>query len=159
MRSSLKELGADYVFTYEELAEKSFRSIITDITGGSPLRLALNCVSGPSTTHLAKLLSANASLVTYGAMSRQPLSLPSSLFIFKGLKSLGFWMTTWYARCSREERRAMTDELVDMARRGKLKEPEAQIVALTGDDDEFGRIAREAIKNATGGQKLIFRWS
>ena len=157
LRKELQGLGADHVFTYNELADKAFKSKIADITSGAPLRLGLNCVGGKDTANMAKLLSKEATLATYGAMSMQPLSLPSSLFIFKGLKSLGFWMTTWYAKHSFEERKKMTDDLVDMIRRGKLKEPEAEIVQLGGNDEEMGRMAGEAIKNVKG-KKLMFKW-
>lgn len=155
LRKSLQALGADHVFSYSELSDKSFRSKIVDLTAGAPLRLGLNCVGGKDTAAMAKLLSKDATLVTYGAMSMQPLSLPSSLFIFKGLKSLGFWMTTWYAANSRDARQVMTDELVQMCQEGKLKEPEAEIIELKGNGDEIGVIAREAIRNIRG-KKLMF---
>ena len=157
LRKQLGDLGADHVFSYSELADKSFKGKIADLTAGAPLKLGLNCVGGKDTSNMAKLLSKEATLVTYGAMSMQPLSLPSSLFIFKGLKSLGFWMTTWYAKNSPETRREMTDALVDMIRRGKLKEPETEVLKLEGSDEEVGRIVREAIKNVKG-RKLMFTW-
>jgi hypothetical protein len=47
------------------------------------IKLGLNCVGGKPTSLLAGYLGHNAALVSYGAMSMSPLSLPTSLFIFK----------------------------------------------------------------------------
>lgn len=41
-------------------------------------------------------------MVTYGAMSQQPLSIPPSLLIFKDLRLRGFWLTGGYAKAGRE---------------------------------------------------------
>lgn len=156
LREELQALGADHVFTYSELAEKSFRKTFTDITAGAPVKLGLNCVGGQDTFNMAKLLSKNATLVTYGAMSMQPLSLPSSLFIFKGLKSAGFWMSDWYTTTSKsEERKKMTQELISLMEKGKLKEPKAEIVQLKGTDEEIAQMAKEAMKNVKG-KKVVF---
>lgn len=51
----------------------------------------LNCVSGDPTKDMTRFLAEGATLVSYGAMSKQPLSLPTSLFIFRDLVCRGFW--------------------------------------------------------------------
>lgn len=156
LRKELQDLGADHVVTYSELADKNFRKTFAEWTGGASVKLGLNCVGGKDTSNMAKLLSKDATLVTYGAMSMQPLSLPSSLFIFKGLKSVGFWMSDWYKKHGEsKERRKMTEELVRLMEEGKMKAPLAEIVELTGSDEEIGAKAREAIKNVKG-KKVVF---
>ena len=87
LRKQLGDLGADHVFSYSELADKSFKGKIADLTAGAPLKLGLNCVGGKDTSNMAKLLSKEATLVTYGAMSMQPLSFTIHL---QGLEELGF---------------------------------------------------------------------
>lgn len=69
-----------------------------------PIRLMLNCVGGPDTTAMTRLLGDNAHLVSYGAMSKKPLSLPTSAFIFKNLSAQGFWQSRWYNQHTRKER-------------------------------------------------------
>merc|ERR1712225_108358 len=123
-RSELKALGADHVFTYDELQAEGgrpFKSQLKSLIADAPISLGLNCVSGPSTTAMMKLLSPKAQLVTYGGMSMKPVSVPSSLFIFKQLECKGFWMTTWYATCSAEERSEMYDEIVGLVAEGKFR--------------------------------------
>lgn len=158
LRSQMQALGADHVVTYSELGDKGFKSRLADWTSSSHFSLALNCVGGPDASNMAKLLHNNGSLVTYGAMSKQPLSLPSSLFIFKNLKSLGFWMTTWYATCTKEARMDMTNELVRLMETGKLKGPETHVVELGGSDKNIAETAIEAIETVKG-KKVIFRFS
>ena len=63
---------------------------------------------------MAKLLGSDAHIVSYGAMSKRPLTLPTSLFIFKNLTSHGFWQTRWYDQKTRQEREDLMQKLVDM---------------------------------------------
>ena len=157
LRKQLQTLGADHVVTYSELADKDFKAKLADWTSSSPLRLALNCVGGQDTSNMAKLLHKDGTLVTYGAMSMKPLSLSSSLFIFKNLKSLGFWMTTWYGACTEEQRLEMTSDLVQMIENGKLKEPDSEIVDLKGNNEDIANIAKKALQTVKG-KKIIFRF-
>ena len=69
---------------------------------------------------MTRLLGQNAVLVSYGAMSKQPLSLPTSLFIFKELKSVGFWLSRWYSDRTVKEREELMKVLVDLMASGKV---------------------------------------
>lgn len=57
LKTKLKSLGADHVFTYSEFFEKETRNQIKEIIKGAEMRLALNCVGGKETGDMAKLLS------------------------------------------------------------------------------------------------------
>jgi trans-2-enoyl-CoA reductase len=63
-------------------------------------------------TSMARLLGVNSHLISYGAMSKQPLSLPTSLFIFKNLTAHGFWQSRWYEDKSQSEQEALIHKLV-----------------------------------------------
>jgi len=56
-------------------------------------KLGLNCVGGASSTAVAKSLAAGSTIVTYGGMSMKPLTIPTSLLIFKDLTCKGFWLS------------------------------------------------------------------
>ena len=71
-------------------------------------------MSGPPTTALLRVLGPDAQLVSYGAMSKQPLALPTGLHIFRGLVARGFWMSRWYAEHGRAEREALLREVVSL---------------------------------------------
>jgi trans-2-enoyl-CoA reductase len=59
-------------------------------------------------------------MVTYGAMSRKPVQIPSSLFIFNDVILRGFHLARWLQKASPQERSAMLDQLVGMVRQGAL---------------------------------------
>ena len=71
----------------------------------------LNCVGGPATSAMTRFLGENAHLVSYGAMSKQPLSLPTSAFIFKNLQAHGYWQSRWYTQHSRQDREDLMESL------------------------------------------------
>ena len=122
----LRAEGADVVLTDgEELPAQ-----IAAATGGAPLRLALNAVGGDSALRLAKALAPGATIVTYGAMSRQPLRIPNGLLIFKDLRWRGFWISQWYLRASPDATRAMFAELFDLTQRGVLSSPVERVYPL-----------------------------
>jgi trans-2-enoyl-CoA reductase len=119
LKQHLHGLGADHIFTYDELANKSLSSQIKEITGKKSIRLFLNCVGGRDTQAMAKFLGTDAHMISYGGMSKQPVSLPVSLHIFKNLTSHGFWQAKWYQTHSRDERQALVDRLTQMIAEGK----------------------------------------
>ncbi|THH19263.1 hypothetical protein EW146_g1886 [Bondarzewia mesenterica] len=162
LRRELMDLGATQVVTYDELKDKSARSKVKKWTRGKDIRLGLNCVSGEPATIMARFLGQDAHLVSYGAMSRQPLSLPTSLFIFKNLICHGFWQSRWYKERSRSEREKLVETLVDLMNEGKLGEPKHEILTLhkTESDGEATRKVREVMtRMAEGkyGKKVLLR--
>uniref|UniRef100_A0A915PPG0 Enoyl-[acyl-carrier-protein] reductase, mitochondrial n=1 Tax=Setaria digitata TaxID=48799 RepID=A0A915PPG0_9BILA len=88
--NELRTLGADYVLTEVEL----LKGMKTKV---SSARLALNCVGGRSTSLLINCLENEGVMVTYGGMSKQPIQVPTSSFIFKNIQLRGFWMSHWYS--------------------------------------------------------------
>ena len=69
---------------------------------------------------MAGLLGNNAHLVSYGAMSKQPLSLPTSFFIFKNLTAHGFWQSRWNQEKSHAEKESVMKQVVELIRQGKV---------------------------------------
>ncbi|KAG8979268.1 mitochondrial 2-enoyl thioester reductase [Tulasnella sp. JGI-2019a] len=161
LKGQLAALGADRVLTYDEILDKAMRKTVAEWTGGKDIQLGLNCVGGPETTAMAGYLGHDAHLVSYGAMSRSPLALPTSLFIFKNLTSHGYWQSRWYKTHSKADREAMTNEIIQLYLDGKLKEPDHDIVELRGSDEEATRLFTEAAKRLAGGgtgKKVLLTW-
>ena len=113
----MKEDGADFVFLDDEEAPPR----IALAAGGAPIALAFNAVGGESALRLANAVTHGATIVTYGAMSRQPLRIPNGLLIFKDLRWRGFWITPWGQRATANELAAMFGELFALAQFGRLK--------------------------------------
>ncbi|KAJ7623363.1 hypothetical protein FB45DRAFT_102988 [Roridomyces roridus] len=155
LSNKLKALGATEVLTYDDLADRALtKSIVKDWTAGKGIRLGLNCVSGKDTTSMARLLGQDAYLVSYGAMSKEPLSLPTSLFFFKGLTATGFMQNRWNETHSRSDQEALISTLVDLAVDGKLKEPEHEIFTISGQDSDqvAGQKVQELMDKVTNGR-------
>ncbi|KAJ3216785.1 hypothetical protein HDU67_008962 [Dinochytrium kinnereticum] len=149
LERDLKSLGADMVIPEEGL-RKAEKDIIS-LSGKAPL-LGLNCVGGKSATNVARQLGEGGTLVTYGGMSKEPVTLPTSLFIFKDIQSRGFWMTRWYANNSDEERRNMTDAILGLAREGRFREPWHQKIRWLEDEGRATEVVRDAVKRTLGGR-------
>ncbi|KAG0707147.1 hypothetical protein DFH29DRAFT_897301 [Suillus ampliporus] len=145
LKKHLESLGAAHVVTYDELSDKSLREKVRTWTGGKGIRLGLNCVSGKTTTLMARLLGDSAHLVSYGAMSKEPLSLSTSLFIFKNLTCHGFWQTRWYRDKSVEERQELFETLTALMRDGKLQGPDHEILTIGGMESDVS--ASEKIRD------------
>jgi trans-2-enoyl-CoA reductase len=60
-------------------------------------------------------------MVTYGGMSRKPVTVPTSLLIFKDIELKGFWLSRWAATHSASERQAMLNEIFALIRAEKLR--------------------------------------
>lgn len=123
LKSELEALGATKVVTESELMDRSFKDQVASWTNShrEPIRLALNCVGGKPATALAKLLSPDAHMVTYGAMSKQPTLLPTGLLIFQNITFSGFWVSRWSDRHPRDKQQTLEDVL-RMMREGRLKD-------------------------------------
>lgn len=115
--AELRAEGGNVVLVEGEgLSEK-----IADATRGAKILLGLNCVGGDSGLRVAKALAHGGTLVTYGAMARQPLRMSASLLVFKDLTFRGFWITQWMQRANAQEIRAMFDKLFPLIRKGVIR--------------------------------------
>ena len=90
-------------------------------TNSAPIRLGLNAVGGDSALRLANCLAPGSTMVTFGAMSLQPLKIPNGLLIFKDLRFKGIWINKWYDNATMDERMEAFRRLFEMAKRGLLK--------------------------------------
>jgi trans-2-enoyl-CoA reductase len=99
---------------------ENLRDEVAAQTQRAKIRLALNAVGGESAVRMAKALAPDATIVTYGAMSLQPMSIPNGMLIFKNLRFTGFWVNKWYDGATAQQRAETFAPLFDMAQRGLL---------------------------------------
>src|SRR5881227_1374788 len=114
--SELRAEGGDVVLVDSE----NLRREVEDAIGAPPVRLGLNAVGGESALRLANCLAPGSTIVTYGAMSLQPLKIPNGLLIFKNLIFRGIWINKWYDNATAEDRMSAFRTLFEMAGRGLL---------------------------------------
>ena len=113
----LRKLGGDVVLVDGE----NLRNEVAAATERAPIKLALNAVGGENALRVAKTLASDATMVTYGAMSLQPLCIPNGMFIFKNLRFTGFWVNKWYDAATPQQRAETFAPLFGMAKRGLLQ--------------------------------------
>jgi mitochondrial enoyl-[acyl-carrier protein] reductase / trans-2-enoyl-CoA reductase len=97
------------------------REEVKNATSGASIHLGLNSVGGDSALSLANCLAPGGTLVSFGAMSLQPLKIPTGLLIFKDLRFRGIWINKWYDNATPAERRETFRPIFEMAKRGLLK--------------------------------------
>ena len=152
LRKEMLDLGAHKCVTDAELAQKGFKDQIQEwLNGGrDKLKLGLNCVGGDAALGMAKLLSNGATMVTYGAMGRAPLKIPTSMLIFKDLRFTGFWVSQW-AQKNPEDKKLAVERILALYREGNLKE--SPTVDVRWDWDTKGETLVEAVQGTLEGYR------
>src|SRR5437764_264189 len=112
----LRSEGGDVIL----LDDENLRNAVKDAIGGAAIRLGLNAVGGESALRLMNCLAPGGTLVSFGAMSLQPLKIPTGLLIFKDLRFRGIWINKWYDNATPAERMAAFNPIFDMAKRRLL---------------------------------------
>jgi NADPH:quinone reductase-like Zn-dependent oxidoreductase len=136
----LRALGADVVVTDDAPWAKQ----IAGLTGGAWPRLGLNAVGGDSARAVARALAPGGTLVTYGAMAKQPLVIDNRLLIFQGIAFRGFWLTGWWRTAAADQRRELYATLAAGQRDGWLQAPIAATYPLAAARDAILAAQQEA---------------
>ena len=147
--NELRGDGGDVVLVDGE----SLREEVKTATGGASIRLGLNSVGGDSALRLANCLALGGTLVSFGAMSLQPLKIPTGLLIFKDLRFRGIWINKWYDNATPAERIETFQRLFQMAKRGLLKTKVEKAYPLS---EAKVAVARAAEGKRSG--KIIFEF-
>lgn len=151
LKQELISLGATVVVTEAEFMDRSFTARLKEEytrMGKDPLMLGLNCVGGKSATAMSKCLSESGYLVTYGAMSKQPVMLPTGLLIFKDLRFHGFWLSRW-ANANRQGKKQTVDEILGLIRDGKFRDAPMQEVEWNWETED--KVLKEAVQGTLTG--------
>ena len=146
----LRAAGGDVVLVDGE----TLRSEVKTATSGTPIRLGLNSVGGESALRLANCLAFGGTLVSFGAMSLQPLKIPTGLLIFKDLRFRGIWINHWYDNATMAERMAAFNPLFEMEKRGLLKTKVEKSYSI----DEAREAVAHAMRDKRTG-KIVFQFA
>lgn len=127
LKEMLKCLGATEILTEAEIRT----SDIFKTGKVKKPRLAFNCVGGKSATEVSRHLDHKGILVTYGGMSREPVTVATGPLIFKDIAFRGFWMTRWSKEnYNAPERSEMFKEIFGLMENGKFVAPAHEMVPL-----------------------------
>ncbi|MEM6938889.1 MAG: zinc-dependent alcohol dehydrogenase family protein [Pseudomonadota bacterium] len=116
--AGLKELGAEVVLVDgPDLAER------VKAETGAKMRLAIDAVAGSTAERLAATLERGGTLVNYGGMSNEPVSLNPGTLIFSDVTVRGFWLVTWMNKADPNAQNALYGKLAGQIMQGKLYAP------------------------------------
>lgn len=155
LRKELTEVcGATQVITEEQNNSREFGPEVKKWlkeTGGE-IKLALNCVGGKSSAGVARKLAPNGLMLTYGGMSYQPVTLPTSLHIFKNITSAGFWVTE-LLKSDPQLKRETVDRIVEWYTSGELLD--APLKENEVGDKDVAQVVIDGIANSKSGKQLV----
>ncbi|AAS52604.2 AEL081Wp [Eremothecium gossypii ATCC 10895] len=155
--------GATKVISETQNNDKDFSKDELPVILGpnARVRLALNSVGGKSSGAIARKLERDGTMLTYGGMSRQPVTVPTTLLIFNGLKSLGYWITENTKR-NPQSKIDTISALMRMYGDGQLQPPEADIKKIEWDVQKMNdEQLLEAVKNgiqSNGKSVVVLKW-
>jgi NADPH:quinone reductase-like Zn-dependent oxidoreductase len=113
----MKSLGAEHVLSTQD---GTWPARIAKITGGAPIKGAIDSVSGPITLPLANAISPGGIFLSFGAMSQKPIVLDPSALIFGGITVKGFWGSTWVQKASAEEKQRVLGDVIKLVANGTI---------------------------------------
>ena len=123
----LKAMGADHVV----VEGSGWSKQVNELTGGAPIRLALNSVGGESAVDQIKALGEGGTQVTFGGMVGDLVRFPTRFLIFNDVRLVGFWWDQWCERKGSAAVRAVMDAVYTMMRDGSLHLPIEKAYSLS----------------------------
>lgn len=112
----LRSLGGDVVV----VDGPQLRDEVREATGGAPIRLGLNATCGPILKRMLPCVADGGTVVTYGAMAREPFILSNAHLIFRDITARGFWITGWYRNATELEVQELFAALCPMLKAGSI---------------------------------------
>jgi NADPH:quinone reductase-like Zn-dependent oxidoreductase len=118
------------------------------------LALVLAATGGPAITTLATSLADGGTVVSYGAVDGQPITLPLPGVIYGGLHVHGFWIVNWIRRTPRDQVAAAYQQVARSVADGTLRTE----VAATYPLSEYAKAFEQASQPSSDGQtgKVFF---
>ncbi|MCM5555344.1 zinc-binding dehydrogenase [Pleomorphomonas sp. NRK KF1] len=124
------ELAALGIANAVSTASDGWKERVTEITGGAPIRAAVDSIGGDASGDLMHLLGDNGLLVSFGSMAGEPMRIPSGATIFKQAVVKGFWGSKVSAAMAPDKRAALIGELMRLVASGELKLPVEAVFGL-----------------------------
>ena len=134
----LSSIGGDVNVTDKYLSQHGFKEIVQDLP---PIKLGLNCVGGDVVADMVRALGPNSTLVTYGGMSRRPVTVPFEVLAYKQIKMKGFWISAWNETAPVATRTNMLQDIAGMISNGEL-----ELLFEMHDFDDFDHALQTALE-------------
>jgi len=119
LRAPLEAMGADEVV----LEGGDWPKKVKELTGGAPVRLALNSIGGESAIDQIKALGEGGTQVTFGGMVGDKVRFPTRFLIFNDVRLVGFWWDKFCRTKGADAVRDVMDRVHGMMADGRLSLP------------------------------------
>jgi trans-2-enoyl-CoA reductase len=146
--AELEALGADVVVVDgPDLVER-----IKAATQGASISLAIDAVGGETFSRMVEVLAFGGTVVSYGALAKQPLALNPVAVIFNGIRVCGFWLQKWFEVASADDKQNALGQVIQLVASGQLK---AKIDSRFAIADISAAVTRAAASGRSGKVLLI----
>lgn len=146
--AELESFGADQVICS---SDEDIPARVREITAGKGVRHAIDAVGGPVGSAVASSLATNGTLLVYGLLSQEPMSLDGRQMIFLTSTVRGFWLTRWMQESSPSHRQAVAIEMIKMLSNGEIAPPIEAEYSMK----DFAAAVKHAEKQGRSGKVLI----
>ncbi|ARJ03909.1 oxidoreductase/dehydrogenase [Cnuibacter physcomitrellae] len=151
--AGVEELAAVGIHDVVSTEDDGWRDRADEILGGAHPRAAVDSVGGTAAGDLLSLLGDGGTLVSFGAMGSDALTLSSGDLIFKQLTVKGFWGSRVSAEMDADKRRALFGELLQRVGSGEVQLP---VEAVYPADEARAAAAASAVPGRAG--KILLRF-
>ncbi len=121
--AGIVELAALGIGNAVSTEQPGWEARVKDIVNGAPIVRAVDSIGGEAADQIMGLAAEGATLVSFGAMSGQPLQLSAANLLFKQATVRGFWGAKRMESTPREEIGRLIGELMRLAGTGELRLP------------------------------------
>ncbi|RAP34063.1 hypothetical protein DID75_00365 [Candidatus Marinamargulisbacteria bacterium SCGC AG-410-N11] len=119
--NQLNQLGSDLTIEFEPRCANK----VKEVTGG--VSLALNGVGGQIAIETLRTLRSNGVMVTYGAMSKEPVQVGNAALIYKTVSVTGFNRTKWLETTDRKAVKLMYNKILNIYKSKSISIPIAKV--------------------------------
>jgi len=128
--AAIAELAAEGIGDAVSTEHEDWQERARAITGGAPIRRALDSIAGRASDELMDLVADEGWLVSFGALSGRPVQISADNLLFKRAIVKGFWAAKPSTFHTPEQIRGALIEFVQKAAKGELKLPIAEVFGL-----------------------------
>jgi trans-2-enoyl-CoA reductase len=145
--AGLREIGADAVLVDgADLSERARAA-----TGGAPIRLGIDAVSGNATKRIGECVGDEGVVVSYGSMSGEDPTMSRMALNFRGVRLQGFNLGRGLAKRTPEQVRTLYADLAEKVRDGRIMSPVAACYPI----DDIKTALAHAQKGGRDGKVLV----
>ena len=126
-RADLMAQGFEHVFVD---TDAGWQDRLREVIGTARVAGGVDNIGGPAAGELAALISADGLLLSFGAMSGQPVQISASDLIFKQITLRGYWSYVEFRKLTPAQMGAVIAEVFSLSLSGQLVLPVAGIFPL-----------------------------